>query len=97
MALLVVQDVDRHVLGHGVGALGLGHDPAVVLDCAALGLDHALDHVHDVGLLVGRLQVGLLGAEPLRSGDDPVELLDPLGEQLRVAKLLLDVLAPGTP
>ena len=35
----------------------------VVLDRAGLGLDHALDHVDDVGLVLRRLQVALLGAE----------------------------------
>ena len=73
-------------------AVGLLDDPAVVLDRARLGLDHALDHVHDVDLLVGRLQVGLLGREVERAGDDAVELLDPSRELLRVAELLLDVL-----
>jgi hypothetical protein len=48
--------------------------------------------VDDVDLVVRWLQVGLLGAELERSRDDPVELLDPLGELLGVAQLLLDVL-----
>ena len=34
----------------------------VVLDGAGLGLDDALDDVHDVGLVLRRLQVGLLSA-----------------------------------
>ena len=37
--------------------------PVVVVDRAGLGLDHALDDVDDVRLLVGRLEVGLLGLE----------------------------------
>ena len=64
----------------------------VVLDRAGLGLDHALDHVDDVGLLLGRLEVGLLGREVHRARHDAVELLDPVGELLGVAELLLDVL-----
>ena len=56
----------------------------VVLDRAGLRLDHALDDVHDVGLVLGRLQVALLGLEVQRAGDDAVELLDAAGELLRV-------------
>src|SRR6478735_5897179 len=91
MALLVAQDADHHVLGDRVDALGLLDDRRVVLDRAGLGLDHALDDVDDVRLLVGRLQVGLLRAEVERPGHDAVELLDPLGELAGVAELLLDV------
>ena len=68
----------------------------VVLDGAGLGLDDALDDVHDVGLVLGRLQVGLLGGEVQRARHDAVELLDARGELLRVAELLLDVLLRGT-
>src|SRR4051812_34807683 len=50
--LLVAQDGDDHVVGDGVDALGLLDDEVVVLDRAGLGLDHALDHVDDVGLVV---------------------------------------------
>ena len=57
VALLVAQDRDHHVLRDPVDAVGHLDDPVVVLDRAGLGLDHALDHVHDVGLLVGRLEV----------------------------------------
>src|SRR4051812_36971196 len=63
VALLVAEDRDHHVVGHRVDVLGELDDPVVVLDGAGLGLDHALDDVHDVGLLVGRLQEGLLGGE----------------------------------
>ena len=76
VALLVVEDRDHHVLGHEVDPVGRLDDRVVVLDRAGLGLDHALDHVHDVGLVLGRLQVGLLGGEVERAGDDAVELLD---------------------
>src|SRR5919204_3142452 len=51
VALLVVEDLDHHVLGHQVLALAELDDPVVVLYGAGLGLDHALDHVHDVRLL----------------------------------------------
>ena len=64
----------------------------VVLDRAGLGLDHAADHVHDVGLLLRRLQERLLGGELFRARDHAVQLLDPVGELLRVPELLLDVL-----
>jgi hypothetical protein len=57
VALLVAQDRDHHVLRHVVEPVGELDDPVVVLDRARLGLDHALDHVHDVGLVRGRLQV----------------------------------------
>ena len=67
-------------------------DRVVVLDRAGLGLDHALDDVHDVGLVLGRLQVGLLGREVERARHDAVELLDARRELLRVPELLLDVL-----
>jgi len=63
----------------------------VVLDGAVLGLDHALDDVHDVRLVLRRLEVRLLGPELHRPRDDAVELLDPVRERLRVAELLLDV------
>src|ERR1044072_9117732 len=92
MGLLVVEDRDRHVLRDPVAAVGDLDDAVVVLDRAGLRLDHAADHVHDVGLVRGRLEIGLLGAELQRAGHDPVELLDPLGEPLRMAELLLDVL-----
>ena len=59
--LLVVEDLDHHVLGDRVDALGLLDHPRVVLDRPGLGLDHAADHVDDVGLLLRRLQVGLFG------------------------------------
>src|SRR5918912_467739 len=75
-ALLVAEDRDRHVVRDRVDALGLLDDAAVVLDGARLGLDHALDDVDDVGLLLGRLQVRLLGLELHRAWDDAVELLD---------------------
>src|SRR5438132_7618576 len=42
-----------------------------VLDRPRLGLDHAADQVHDVGLPLGRLQEGLLGPEVGRAGHDP--------------------------
>jgi hypothetical protein len=48
--------------------------------------------VHDVGLLLGRLQERLLGLELLRSRDDAVQFLDPVCVLLGVAELLLDVL-----
>ena len=32
-------------------------DPVVVLDRAGLGLDHAANDVHDVRLVVGRLEI----------------------------------------
>jgi hypothetical protein len=57
--LLVVEDLDRHVLGDRVDAVGLLDDPRVVLDRAGLGLDHPSDHVDDVGLLLRRLQEAL--------------------------------------
>jgi hypothetical protein len=63
-----------------------------VLDRAGLGLDHALDHVHDVRLLAGRLEVRLLGVEVERAGHDAVELLDPVRKHPGVPELLLDVL-----
>jgi hypothetical protein len=63
VALLVVEDGDHHVVGHGVDGVGDLDDLVVVLDRAVLGLDHAADHVHDVGLVLGRLEVGLLRAE----------------------------------
>src|SRR5438093_1408350 len=63
VALLVVEDLDRHVLRHPVDAVRRLDDPGVVLDRAGFGLDHALDHVHDVGLALGRLEVALLGLE----------------------------------
>src|SRR5215217_2193395 len=91
VALLVVEDRDHHVLRHEVEAVGELDDAVVVLDRAGLGLDHALDHVDDVRLVLRRLEVGLLGAEVERAGDDAVELLDPARELLRVAELLLDV------
>ena len=50
----------------------------------------------DVGLVLGRLEVGLLGGELQRAGDDAVELLDARRELLRVAELLLDVLLEAT-
>src|SRR3712207_8569453 len=50
------EDGDDHVVGDGVDALGHLDDPVVVLDRAGLGLDHALDDVDDVGLLLGRLR-----------------------------------------
>ncbi len=92
VALLVVEDGDHHVVRHRIDLVGDLDDPAVVLDRAPLGLDHALDHVHDVDLLRGGLKVGLLGGELLRARHDPVELLDALGELLCMAQLLLDVL-----
>src|SRR5215207_2877722 len=92
VALLVVQDRDHHVLRHEVESVGELDDAVVVLDRAGLGLDHALDHVHDVGLVLGRLQVRLLRVELERARHDAVELLDAAGELLRVAELLLDVL-----
>jgi hypothetical protein len=48
--------------------------------------------VHDVGLVLGRLQVGLLGGEVQRARYDAVELLDASRELLRMPELLLDVL-----
>src|SRR5215211_4935500 len=45
VALLVVEDLDHHVLGHQVLVVAELDDPVVVLDGAGLGLDHALDHV----------------------------------------------------
>jgi hypothetical protein len=92
VAFLVAQDLDHHVLRDPVDAVGDLDDAVVVLDRTRLGLDHALDHVHDVGLLLGRLQERLLGLELLRSRDDAVQLLDPVCVLLRVAELLLDVL-----
>ena len=68
----------------------------VVLDRARLGLDHALDDVHDVGLVLRRLQVVLLGREVRRARHDAVELLDAGRELLRVPELLRDVLAAAT-
>ena len=68
----------------------------VVLDRTGLGLDHALDDVDDVGLVLGRLQRVLLGGEVLGAGDDAVELLDARRELLRVAELLLDVRLAAT-
>src|SRR3954466_7667888 len=76
VALLVVEDRDDHVLGHEILAVAELDDPVVVLDRAGLGLDHALDHVHDVGLVLGRLEVALLGAEVEAAGHDSAELLD---------------------
>ena len=58
VALLVVEDRDHHVLGDRVDPVGLLDDPAVVLDRARLGLDHALDHVDDVDL-VARAAAGM--------------------------------------
>ena len=92
VALLVVEDLGDHVLGDGVDTLARLDDAVVVVDRPGLGLDHAADHVDDVGLVLGRLEVGLLGLELLRAGDDSPQLLDPLGEPLRVPELLLDVL-----
>src|SRR6185437_13450618 len=67
VALLVAQDGDDHVLGDGIDLVGLLDDAVVVLDGAGLGLDDALDDVHDVGLVLGRLQIGLLGGEVQRA------------------------------
>src|SRR3954453_20851862 len=92
VALLVAKDRDDHVLRDRVDALGELDDRVVVVDRAGLGLDHALDDVDDVGLVVGRLQERLLGGELERAGHHAVELLDAVGELLRVAELLLDVL-----
>src|SRR5215213_973863 len=55
--LLVMEHVDHHVLGDRVDPLGLLDYAGVVLYRAGLGLDHAADHVNDVGLLLGRLEV----------------------------------------
>ena len=95
VALFVLEDRDHHVVGDRVDLLGLLDDVAVVLDRASLGFDYAADHMDDVDLVVGRLQVGLLGSELERAGHHPVERLDPLGELLCVAELLLDVLVEG--
>jgi hypothetical protein len=59
--LLAAEDLDDHVLGDVVEPVGRLDDRVVVLDRTGLGLDHTVDHVHDVGLVLGRLQVGLLG------------------------------------
>ena len=53
VALLVAQDRDDHVLCDRVAAFAELDDLVVVLDRAGLRLDHSLDHVDDVGLLVG--------------------------------------------
>ena len=63
----------------------------VVLDRAGLGLDDAVDDGEDVGRVLGRLEVGLLGGELHRTGRRPVELLDALGERAGVPELLVDV------
>jgi hypothetical protein len=93
VALLVVEDVDRHVLRDPVDAVGRLDDAVVVLDRARLGLDHAADHVHDVGLVLWRLEVGLLRLEVERARHDAVQLLDPRAEAPGVAELVLDVAA----
>src|SRR4051794_16860858 len=95
VALLVAQDRDHHVVGHRIDLLGRLDDRVVVLDRAGLGLDHALDDVHDVGLVRGRREIGLLGREVDRGRHDAVELLDPGRELLGVPELLLDVLLEG--
>ena len=56
VALLVVQNLDDHVLRDPVHAVADLDDLVVVLDRPALRRDHALDDVDDVGLLGGRLQ-----------------------------------------
>lgn len=91
MALLVGEDRRDHVVRDRVGAVGLLDDPVVVLDRTQLGLDDALDDVDDVGLVLGRLEVGLLGGELHRTGDHPVERLDVRRELLRMQDLVLDV------
>jgi hypothetical protein len=45
--------------------------------------------VHDVGLVLGRLQVGLLGREVERARDDAVELLDALRVLLGVSDSMI--------
>src|SRR5215203_3186439 len=54
--LFVAQDVDDHVLRDPVHLVGRFDHLVVEPDALALGFDHALDDVHDVGLLLGRLQ-----------------------------------------
>src|SRR3954452_9170329 len=75
MALVVAQNADPHVLGRIVDAVGVLDDRVVVLDRAGLCLDHALDDVDDVGLLVRRLEELLLSLEVHRAWHDAVELL----------------------
>src|SRR5688572_31680814 len=68
--LLVPQDGDDHVLRDVVDSVRDLDDAVVVLDRTGLGLDHALDDVHDVGLLLRRLEVRLLRAELERARHD---------------------------
>src|SRR5215207_8882763 len=42
VALLVAEDRDHHVVGHGIDLVRELDDAVVVLDRAGLGLDHAL-------------------------------------------------------
>src|SRR5919112_3088464 len=90
--LLVAQDVYDHVLRNVVDAFRSLYYTGVELYGAGLRVDYALDHVHHVRLLLGRLQGTLLGPEIHGARHHPVELLDPRGELLRVPELLLDVL-----
>jgi hypothetical protein len=93
VALLVVEDRDHHVIRNRVALVGGLDDLVVVVDRAGLRGDHALDDVYDVALVLGWLQVGLLGLEVHRPGHHAVELLDTRRELSGVAKLLLDVSA----
>src|ERR1700712_1852708 len=70
VAFLVAQNRDDHVLRHGGDLVGLLDDLRVVVDRTALGLDHALDDMDDVGLMLRRLQIGLLCAEVQRARHD---------------------------
>jgi hypothetical protein len=63
VALLVAQDGDDHVLRDPVDAVAGLDDRVVVLDRARLGFDDAPDDVDDVRLVLGGLQVALLGLE----------------------------------
>src|SRR5579872_7133229 len=56
VSLLVAEDRDHHVLRDPVEAVSCFDDAVVVVDRAGLGLDHTLDHVDDVGLVLGRLE-----------------------------------------
>src|SRR4051812_2075924 len=56
VALLVVQDLDNHVLGDPIHAFAGLDDLVVVRNCATLRRDHALDDVDNIRLLRGRLE-----------------------------------------
>src|SRR5918997_2837983 len=91
-SLLVVEDGYEHVVGDGVQLFRLPDDAGVVLDRAVLRVDNALYDVHDVDLVLGRLQGHLGGLEVGRARHHTVELLDSGCDLLGVPELLLDVL-----